>query len=235
MTTHPIGAPASGIATGALLLADISGYTSFLDAVTSAHQDDLFGGGAVPAAYPLISTLLDGIIERLIPPFTLAKLEGDAVFVFARADDAPPTGAAMLDLLSACYDGFRRQLASARDLWSCQCDACVRVGSLDLKFVLHAGSFVIQAVGGGRELAGPDVVVAHRLLKNQAATVLGTRAYALATSIAMTRLDIPEAGSVGLSELIDGERPIEVRAFPLAWPDAAPPDATAPAPDRPSD
>jgi hypothetical protein len=211
---HPIDPPASGIATGALLLADISGYTGFLDAVTTAHHDDLFGGGAVPAAYPLISTLLDGIIERLIPPFTLAKLEGDAVFVFARTDDTPPTGSAMLELLSACYEGFRTQLASARDLWSCQCDACVRVGSLDLKFVLHTGSFIIQAVGGGRELAGPDVVVAHRLLKNGAAQVLGTRAYALVTDIAMTRLGIPGTGSVALTELI-GERPMPVRAFHL--------------------
>src|SRR5690242_4857759 len=74
------GAAPSGLATGALVLADISGYTGFLEAVSAAHYDDIFGGGAVPAAYPLISTLLDGIIGRLHPPFRLAKLEGDAVF-----------------------------------------------------------------------------------------------------------------------------------------------------------
>jgi hypothetical protein len=212
-STRPTAMP-SGVASGALLLADISGYTDFLDAVTTAHHDDLFGGDAVPAAYPLISTLLDGIIERLIPPFTLAKLEGDAVFAFA-AVYALPDGPAVMRQLSACYAGFRSQLARAGDLWACQCDACIRVGGLDLKFVLHAGSFVIQAIGGGRELAGPDVVVAHRLLKNRAAEVMGTRAYALVTSAAMDRLGIPPADSTPLAEPLEGGRMLEARGFPL--------------------
>ena len=135
----------AGVATGALLLADISGYTGFLDAVTTAHHDDLFGGGAVPAAYPLISTLLDGIIERIGPAFRLAKLEGDAVFAYSAGEDSLPRGAAVLDCMARCYAGFKAQLGTARELWSCQCDACVRVADLDLKFVLHAGSFIVQA------------------------------------------------------------------------------------------
>jgi hypothetical protein len=205
----------SGVANGALLLADISGYTDFLDAVTTAHRDDRFGGGAVPAAYPLISTLLDGIIERLIPPFTLAKLEGDAVFAFATSD-ALPDGPAVMRQLTACYAGFRSHLARAGELWSCQCDACIRVDSLDLKFVLHAGSFVIQAIGGGRELAGPEVVVVHRLLKNRAAAVMGTRAYVLVTTAAMGRLGVLPEGSTPLDEPLDGGRVLEARGFPLA-------------------
>ncbi len=213
-STQPTATP-SGVANGALLLADISGYTDFLDAVTTAHHDDLFRGGSVPAAYPLISTLLDGIIGRVVPPFTLAKLEGDAVFAFATPDELP-SGAEVLACMAECYQGFRAQLGRAGELWSCQCDACIRVGSLDLKFVLHAGSFVIQAIGGNRELAGPDVVVAHRLLKNTAAVVLGTRAYALVTSAAMERLGVPDTGSTLLTEPLDGGRMLEARAFPLA-------------------
>ena len=205
----------SGVATGALLLADISGYTGFLDAVTTAHHGDLFGGGAVPAAYPLISTLLDGIIERIGPAFRLAKLEGDAVFAYSAGEDTLPRGAAVLDCMSRCYAGFKAQLGSARELWSCQCDACVRVADLDLKFVLHAGSFVIQAVGGGRELAGPEVVVVHRLLKNGVAEALGPRAYALATETAVERLGMPSEGATSLTERLDGGRPIQVRVFPL--------------------
>ena len=209
------GAAPSGLATGALVLADISGYTGFLEAVSAAHYDDIFGGGAVPAAYPLISTLLDGIIGRLHPPFRLAKLEGDAVFAYATSEETEARGSAVLDCVRACYEGFRAQLVQARELWPCQCDACVRVESLDLKFVLHAGSFVIQAVGGGLELAGPDVVLVHRLLKNRVSEALGTRAYALATELAISRLDIPADGSVALTEVIDGGRSIEIRAFAL--------------------
>ena len=77
-------------ASGPLLLADISGYTGFLQSVTDAHRDDAFAGGQVPDAYGLVSSLLDGIIARIAPPFTISKIEGDAVFAFARDDDDVP-------------------------------------------------------------------------------------------------------------------------------------------------
>lgn len=52
---------------GLLLLADIGGYTAFLGSVTSAHRDDAFADGRVPDAYALVSSLLDGIVERMVP------------------------------------------------------------------------------------------------------------------------------------------------------------------------
>ncbi len=169
-------APSSstGAASGLLLLADISGYTGFLADVGTAHRDDAFADGRVPDAYALISTLLDGIIERLVPPFTLSKLEGDAVFVFADDTDDVPRGAAFLACLAACYGAFQEHLAGAERIWTCRCHACSRVDTLDLKFVIHAGGFFIQSIGGGRELVGPEVVMAHRLLKNGAAEQLGS-------------------------------------------------------------
>ena len=134
---------------GPLLLADISGYTSFLAAVAQAHRDDAFAGGRIPDAYALVSSLLDGIIGGIVPPFTLAKLEGDAVFAYAVSADGLPRGAAVLGCFAACYASFRERLAGAQAVWTCQCEACVRVTSLDLKFVLHAGPFVVQPMGGG--------------------------------------------------------------------------------------
>ena len=69
-------------ADGPLILADIGGYTSFLRTVQVVHADDAFAGGRIPDAYGFVSSLLDGIVTRLVPPFTLAKLEGDAVFAY---------------------------------------------------------------------------------------------------------------------------------------------------------
>ena len=86
-------------ARGLLLLADISGYTAFLQDVALAHRDDAFADGAVPDAYAVISSLLDGIVGRVVPPFRLSKLEGDAVFAYAREADSMPRGRAMLDCL----------------------------------------------------------------------------------------------------------------------------------------
>lgn len=63
---------------GTMFLSDISGYTAFLRAVAQAHAAEMAAGTFVPKAYPLLASLLDGIIERVAPPFTISKLEGDA-------------------------------------------------------------------------------------------------------------------------------------------------------------
>ena len=47
-------------AEGPLLIADISGYTSFFQDVESKHRDDAFANGATPEAYGLMSTLSAG-------------------------------------------------------------------------------------------------------------------------------------------------------------------------------
>jgi Protein of unknown function (DUF2652) len=207
---------AGGGAAGPLLLADISGYTGFLQDVTTAHRDDAFADGHVPDAYGLVSSLLDGIIERVAPPFTLSKVEGDAVFAFARDEDDVPRGAALLDCLAACYAAFRERLGGARDVWTCRCTACARVDGLDLKFVLHAGSYVVQAIGGSRELVGPEVVMAHRLLKNHAAELVGHSAYALITEAAASRLAVPVGASRELIETYEHYPPISARVYPLS-------------------
>ena len=99
-------------ASGPLLLADISGYTSFLQAVAVAHADD--DNAKIPDAYAMMSSLLDGIVEGVVPPFTLSKLEGDAVFAFAKDDDLVPTGAGLLASLESCYAEFRRRNDAAQ-------------------------------------------------------------------------------------------------------------------------
>ena len=200
---------------GLLLLADISGYTAFLQAVTLAHKDDAFAGGAVPDAYAVMSSLLDGIVGQLVPPFTLSKLEGDAVFAYA-ADSAPiPRGGAMLDCLSECYADFRRRVATARDIQTCWCNVCSRLDVLDLKFILHAGGFVIQAIADGRELVGPEVIMAHRLLKSGAEELVARSGYALITAEAASRFEIPIEAAVPMVETYEHYAPIEAHVFPL--------------------
>ena len=122
---------------------------------------------------------------------------------------------ALLAFLQACYDSFRTQLAALEQALTCSCDACSRGAALDLKFVMHTGSFVMQSIGGGRELVGPDVVMVHRLLKNGGSALLGHSAYALLTDAAVDRLGIPVDGSTPMTETYEHYQPIEVRLFPL--------------------
>jgi len=210
-----IGQAPPRAASGPLLLVDISGYTAFLQSVALAHKDDAFANGAIPDAYAMMSSLLDGIVTRVVPPFTLSKLEGDAVFAYATEDDAIPHGPALLDCLADCYRDFRLRLGSAHDVWTCRCGACMRIDDLDLKFILHAGAFVIQEIAGGRELIGPEVVMAHRLLKTRAAELVGHGAYALVTAAAAGRFDVPTGDAIPIVETYDHYAPIEGHLFGL--------------------
>jgi hypothetical protein len=207
---------APSAASGALLLADISGYTLFLQSVARAHQDDAFADGAVPDAYAVMSNLLDGIVGRVVPPFTLSKLEGDAVFAYASDAAAIPHGAAMLDCFTECYAEFRRRVSIARDFSTCWCDVCSRIDVLDLKFILHSGPFVIHEIAGSAEVVGPEVVIAHRLLKNGAVELVGHGAYALITAVAAARFDIPTEATVPIVETYEHyPTPISAHIFSL--------------------
>jgi hypothetical protein len=201
-------------AEGPLIIADISGYTSFLRDVEVAHQHDAFADGAIPEAYGLMSSLLDGIVERIVPPFTLAKIEGDAVFAFGDVEDAVPRGDALLDCVRACYSEFESRRAQAGQIWTCTCAACVRAGSLDLKFVLHAGRYIRHDIAGSRELSGPDVVLAHRLLKNSASELVGG-AYLLISAAAASKLELPVADAIPMTETYEHYQPIDTFAIPL--------------------
>lgn len=195
-------------AAGPLFLADISGYTSFLRGVQEAHKDDAFAGGEVPGAFRLMSSLLDGIVQSVSPYFTISKLEGDAVFAFARSGPEVPHGDDVLECIRSCYARFRAQLADVGVIWTCTCDSCNMAFDLDLKFVLHAGGFVVQEIGGTPELTGTDVVMAHLLLKSSAAEVVGSRAYALITEAAADELEVPVDAAVPMTQSYEHYPPI---------------------------
>jgi Protein of unknown function (DUF2652) len=214
-TTAPTGAAAAGArARGALLLADISGYTGFLQGVADAHRAIVIEADEPPAAYSLMSSLLDRIVTTLEPGFRLAKLEGDAVFAMG-LDGTAPHGDELVACLRACHAAFAERLAEANSIWSCTCGACSRVGDLDLKFVLHHGDAIVARIAGSEELLGPDVNTAHRLLKNHVKEKLGRRPYALITDSAMRALEIPSAGMTAITETYDQIPAIEAHVLAL--------------------
>jgi hypothetical protein len=103
----------------------------------------------------------------------------------------------------------------AQAVSTCWCNVCSRLDELDLKFILHAGAFVIQDIAGQRELAGPEVVVAHRLLKSGAAELLGHAGYALVTEAAAAALDIPDHGAVPYVATHEDDAPVSARVHTL--------------------
>jgi class 3 adenylate cyclase len=201
---------------GTLLLADISGYTGFLQGVADAHYDLIVEADAPPQAYGLVASLLDGIVDDLVPPFHFVKFEGDAVFAVAGEGETAVRGADLLDRLRACHGAFRTRLDEANQTWTCTCGSCARIHELDLKFVLHHGDYVLQEVGRQEELLGPDVNIVHRLLKNHAMDLVGPRPYALLSDALIGALGVPDVGMLATTETYDRVPPVAVHILALA-------------------
>ena len=175
-----------------LAIADITGYTRFLAGAELDHAQDI------------LADLMSTVVTSLRPTLRLAKLEGDAVFVYAMTDAID--GPVLQDTIDRSYFAFRRRLRDIRQASSCECNACILVPDLDLKFVLHHGQVVLQRIGTSEEIVGSDVIVVHRLLKNRITEATGIGAYALYTDACMAamRLDDPSAaGMVRHDEAFD--------------------------------
>jgi len=183
---------ASSVGQEYLLLADISGYTSFVVGVEEAPGVD-FGDG-IPPGYELLGALLDSVMEGVKPEFSVAKLEGDAVFATAPTASLDGCGSQLLEQLQAVYRAFTLRRTEAQPKEDHICAACSVVGNLDLKMVVHRGRVVRQTVGTHSELLGPAVNVAHRLLKNDIQARIGRRPYLFLSDAALDALGVPEVG-----------------------------------------
>ncbi len=180
---------------GFLLLADLTGYTSYLARGELAHAPVIAGD------------LLETVVGRLEPPFRLAKLEGDAAFLFAEEGRAEP--ALLLDAIVASYLAFRRRLRSIEAASACDCKACALAPRLDLKAFVHYGDYLRSTIAGRDELSGADVIVAHRLLKGAGAASAAGRGFVLFTVAAAEALGLDHrtgtlvAGSESIEHLGD--------------------------------
>ena len=173
----------STIQHGYLVLADISGYTSFLSQTELDH------------AHEILSDLLETILHRFQTLLTIHKIEGDAVFAYT-AESALARPETLLELIEATYVDFRERTRNVRRHTTCTCRACESIPMLDLKFIAHHGDFILQSIGGTREMAGSDVNLVHRLLKNHVSESTGWRAYALFTRRCLEHMDLKPDGLV---------------------------------------
>ncbi len=166
---------------GYLVLADISGYTSYLAQVELEH------------AHEILTDLLAVIVDQFKQAMTISKLEGDAVF--ANVNEAEmPNGERLLELIESTYFKFRQRRESSQRATTCTCRACQSIPKLDLKFFVHHGDYIIQNISGIRELVGSDVNLIHRLMKNHIAEQTGWHAYILFTDRALEHINIRPEG-----------------------------------------
>jgi len=177
--------------TGFLVIADLTGYTAYLSRSELEHAPAIAGD------------LLETIVGRLDPPFRLAKFEGDAAFLFV--EDGRADGSLLLDAVEASYLAFRRRLRSIDQATSCDCNSCRLAPRLDLKLFVHHGRYVRTRIAGRDEIAGSDVILAHRLLKGAGAAAAQGNGFALFTEAAVDALGLEPArlGLVNAEESIE--------------------------------
>jgi len=187
---------------GTLVLADISGFTTFLAQTELEHAHDI------------LAELLHLVIDRLPPALTLAEVEGDCVFAYAPAD-AFPRGQALLDLVEHTYASFIGRVEAIGRHTTCSCSACSAIPILDLKFIIHHGEYVLQTVTGPGKPLGSEVNLAHRLLKNHVGEASGWKAYALLTEPAVNALEIDAAGMFEQVEAYPELPPVRTFSFDL--------------------
>ncbi len=160
--------------------------------------------------------LLDLIISSDRLGLTVSELEGDAVF-FYRSGPLPDFDE-LVAQARRTFEAFHAHLKTYEARRICDCGACSSAHGLSLKIVAHAGPVDLISVRGFEKPYGADVIVAHRLLKND---LRGTE-YLLVTEPALAEsrkpIEAPE-----WSELCSGSAAVEdFGAVPYRWVPLAP-------------
>jgi hypothetical protein len=159
---------------GPLVLADISGYTSFVAATQLEHSD------------VLVRRALNTIVASLKGHLEMAQLEGDAVF-FVGEGVAPE----LIQWLEAAYLTFHQRMRTFLERRNCSCDACSKAPELTLKVIAHYGRYSHQRIGQTSQVHGVDVILPHRLAKNS----VPSHEYILATRDLLDRLPAAQRAS----------------------------------------
>ena len=134
-----------------LFIPDISGFTRFVNTAK------------IKQSHNLIADLLEIIIEGNVLDMELCEIQGDAV-LFYKVGDPPPLD----QLVSQCkqlfldFQNYIRIVERKTSLGSQLSES-----NLTLKIVVHYGRVAITQIREHTKLMGKDVIVAHRLLKNE--------------------------------------------------------------------
>jgi hypothetical protein len=135
-----------------ILIPDISGYTEFTNSTEIDH------------AAHIVTELLELIIDSNDTDFSLAEIEGDAVLFYRKGE--PLGRARLVDQCLKMFSNFHQRLKVIERDTVCQCGACQTASNLTLKFIAHFGYIKEIKVARFVKATGMDMIVAHRLLKN---------------------------------------------------------------------
>jgi hypothetical protein len=135
-----------------ILIPDISGFTEFMTRTELSH-----------GSYA-INVLIDAIINAVGEEYDVSEIEGDAVLLIRKGPS--PSRKEIQDICLKIFSEFHFRRKWMQRFAVCPCGACLAISKLTLKFVVHHGPLAEIKVGRFVKQSGPEMIVAHRLLKN---------------------------------------------------------------------
>ena len=162
---------------GYFIITDITGYTSFL---TQSELDH---------AQHILNALFDSQLKSIKPPLVISGFRGDAILCYVPESSAND-GKIIYNQINRIYDAFIAKINEMQVDPPCSCRVCSTISLLDLKIFVHFGEYLLQKVGDREELLGSDVIVAHRMMKNNVVKDTGIKSYLLLTKTAFEHLGV---------------------------------------------
>jgi len=147
-----------------LFMPDISGFTQFVNDTEILHSQQI------------VQELLETIIECNQLGLHVGEIEGDAIFFYKLGEK--PDMPSLLKQVETMFTSFHQHLKLYDHQRFCPCKACETAIGLSLKIVSHYGEVTGMAVKDHKKLFGKDVILVHRLLKNN----LNKKEYVLLTN-----------------------------------------------------
>ncbi|QIX61880.1 DUF2652 domain-containing protein [Hymenobacter lutimineralis] len=135
-----------------LFIPDISGFTRFIEES---------GNNQAPW---LIADLLEILIEANVLNMQVNEIQGDAILFYRLGP--PPTIAELASQCRRVFLDFQNYLRIIERDTDSALAAVVREHALTLKIIVHYGPVHVARIREHTKLMGRDVIVVHRLLKN---------------------------------------------------------------------
>jgi hypothetical protein len=137
---------------GLLFIPDISGFTRFVNGTEIEHSQ------------LIIQELLEVLINANEIGLEISEIEGDAILFYKFGE--PPHLEELYRQVEKMFCEFHKSLIAYDHTRYCQCKACTSAIDLSLKVITHYGEFTSYNVKHFTTLFGKDIIIAHRLLKN---------------------------------------------------------------------
>src|SRR6266498_2712601 len=135
-----------------LFMPDISGFTQFVNETEILHSQHI------------IQELLEILIDSNHLNLEICEVEGDAIFFYLLGNK--PDLQSLLQQVEKMFTRFHEYLKLYEHQRICSCGACKTAVQLSLKVIAHFGEVTGMSVKDHEKLFGKDVILIHRLLKN---------------------------------------------------------------------